>query len=633
MQRTHPTPVRQAAPFSPARAPSFARTASRWPSRGSVHPARRGESTRTASLPAARTYQCPARDFHSTPASTCGSRTPQAGESSARAAIAPVRACARARGTAPCTRLPAPRQVSARVHSQAAVPLDVGQRLLGVLPGVDACARRARARPGSRAGRYGAQAARAAVPVTSCGADGGPRSAGPGSVHRGRSAAGSPVPSRSSSTFQDAAVPAVRRARQRRGHPVRRQRCSGRGPRRRARADPVRTPRAPKEPSDSGRCRRCGPATSARRGAASAPSARAKSSATPPVPSLRLGVAHDAQPVVEQHHTAWSTSPAYSSCGGPIGGPGRGAGGRRDLHGRAGPRPDGERAAQQRACRSVRSPRAGQTEKSVRVDDCHAVAETSVSLAGIQGRLRPRGSARTAAPPHRPGPSRRRAARAAPRTPRAPRPPPAPPSVLAAAHQIGGPRLQRTRVELGGRRAERASPVRLGTRPASAERRRPGPADPRPRPAPGAPCRVGVGQPLQAAQHVGRAGGPGQRGQPLVQGEFVGAARAREEPQAPHLGQQRRQLRALRPGQPPQREPGLQGLAQHPAAVHTRSRGRRRPAPAGRPGSPAMASVAPAGAVRPRGSERWARACAVSTRRLRPRDGGSTRYAIRTSRG
>lgn len=37
---------------------------------------------------------------------------------------------------------------------------------------------------------------------------------------------------------------------------------------------------------------------------------------------------------------------------------------------------------------------------------------------------------------------------------------------------------------------------------------------------------VGVGQFLQAAQDIGGAGGPGERGQVLVQGEFVGSAGA-----------------------------------------------------------------------------------------------------------
>ena len=65
----------------------------------------------------------PPRDFHSTPASTRASRTPQAGEFSARAAIAPGDSFVAGAWNWANTRLPAPRQVSARVQIQSAVPL------------------------------------------------------------------------------------------------------------------------------------------------------------------------------------------------------------------------------------------------------------------------------------------------------------------------------------------------------------------------------------------------------------------------------------------------------------------------------------------------------------------------------
>lgn len=73
-----------------------------------------------------------------------------------------------------------------------------------------------------------------------------------------------------------------------------------------------------------------------------------------------------------------------------------------------------------------------------------------------------------------------------------------------------------------------------------------------------------VGQPLQTTQRVRRPARTGERGQPLVQGEFVGAARAREELEAPHLGQQRRQLGPPGPRPPSQREPRLQRRTHHP---------------------------------------------------------------------
>ena len=65
----------------------------------------------------------PARDFHSTPASTRGPRGPHAGAPSALAATAPgAYGCPPGAGAWNCarTRLPAPCQVSARVQTQAA---------------------------------------------------------------------------------------------------------------------------------------------------------------------------------------------------------------------------------------------------------------------------------------------------------------------------------------------------------------------------------------------------------------------------------------------------------------------------------------------------------------------------------
>ena len=128
-----------------------------------------------------------------------------------------------------------------------------------------------------------------------------------------------------------------------------------------------------------------------------------------------------------------------------------------------------------------------------------------------------------------------------------------------------------------------------------------------------------VAEPLKTAQHTGRPRGPGQRGKALVQGEFIGAARAREQPQAPDLGQQRRELRPLGPGLAPQRKPRFERLAHHPPP-HVRIP--RVAAGLGPPRRRDQPVAAPSpGPLRPRGSERCTIACAVTTRRLRPRRG------------
>lgn len=76
-----------------------------------------------------------------------------------------------------------------------------------------------------------------------------------------------------------------------------------------------------------------------------------------------------------------STSPAYSSCGGPGGGPAwvpRVTATWADSPGRA----QTARARRSRALSSTRSPRAGQVVKSVRPVACHAVAAAVVNLPG-----------------------------------------------------------------------------------------------------------------------------------------------------------------------------------------------------------------------------------------------------------
>ncbi len=58
-------------------------------------------------------------------------------------------------------------------------------------------------------------------------------------------------------------------------------------------------------------------------------------------------------------------------------------------------------------------------------------------------------------------------------------------------------------------------------------------------------------------------GRSGQRGQPLVQGEFVRAARPREHLEAPYLRQQRRQLGPLRQAEAAQRQARLERRPHH----------------------------------------------------------------------
>ena len=311
---------------------------------------------------------------------------------------------------------------------------------------------------------------------------------------------------------------------------------------RRASAGPARPPCAPRGPSDSGRCRRCGPATSALGlDAASAPSTRAKSSAAPLGAVLRLGVPHDAQPVVAgAPRAAWSTSPAYSSCGGPGGGP-DGVPGVAETWTVAPGRAQTASARRSRARSPVRSPRAGQTEKSVRAEYCHAVGGDPRQLGRDPGRLgrgvarvRRRGGAVRA--PAVAGQPEQRAAHRERRPPRR-----APPSRAAGA---ASDRWAAPAANRGRTRGSRAAPYSRRPRPSASSSAACRVRPPRRRPAPRARRRR---QLLQTAQDIGGPGRAGQRRQPLVQGEFVGAARAREEPQAPHLRQQRRQLRALRP--------------------------------------------------------------------------------------
>lgn len=194
-QRRAPTRLPFASsPLSCARSPACAGTASRCPCARPPTPPD-VVSDANSSLPAASTYHRPPRDFHSTPASTRGSRAPQAGESSARAATAPGDTTPPAAGNVDeawnwaRTLLPVPRQVSARCTATAR----------SRCPRAATAGRTARSSPTVRratgppsADRRSAPSSpappartRRAAPTAT------PRSAGPGRVRRGPSAAGS----------------------------------------------------------------------------------------------------------------------------------------------------------------------------------------------------------------------------------------------------------------------------------------------------------------------------------------------------------------------------------------------------------------------------------------------------------
>src|SRR5690606_12697091 len=177
----------------------------------------------TSRLPAASRYQVPASDFHSTPASTCGARAPHAGTSSAFAATAPtgppgVRNCA-------STRAPSPRQVSARVHTHAAVPAVPSGTTAVPTPAAPApgdpgsgCSANAHAltlrTPADRIAvseqAYGAQVRNASAPDASRRAPGRPAVRFAGTTSPRSVTSRVPVPSVSWSTFHDVHAPGRR---------------------------------------------------------------------------------------------------------------------------------------------------------------------------------------------------------------------------------------------------------------------------------------------------------------------------------------------------------------------------------------------------------------------------------------
>lgn len=178
--------------------------------------------------------------------------------------------------------------------------------------------------------------------------------------------------------------------------------------------------------------------------------------------------------------------------------------------------------------------------------------------------------------------------------------------MLAAAHQIGGPGLEGAGVELGGFEQRGAVPRVPRLRDGAV-----GVLDPQ---GSELSAHLGVAEPVQAAQYEGGSRGPAERGEPLVQGEFIGAAGAGNT-RSPHtcgstggscarLGQARR-----RNGNPAS------------SACRTTCR-RTNPYPGSPRRGAGIAASAPPCFL---GSDRCTSACAVSTRRLRPSEGGNTR--------
>ena len=485
-------------PFSPARTPP-ARSARRAGCPGRRRSPRRVARSRPCPLPAASRYQPPVPDFHSTPASTCGSRAPHAGEFSAFAATAPYAPAGRvelrqhpasrrpARSRPGCTPSPPCRSPSGsgcRANRQAftdRTPCD--------------------AHGGSEQAN-GAQVRSAADARRLVGAaEGGPvvRWAGVSSPRSVSSRV--PEPSVSCSTSHDRA-----RAGLRPGWPAARstRRCQRRGriaPGRRLHQVPYGRLASPKGPSDSGRCRRPGRATSALGRGRRSPRRPGRSRARPrPCRPLRLGVPGDPQPVVQQHHARRCRPRPRTAAA--AGRPGRPTGCRASptpaRPRRAAPRPRARGAAGRVSLGAVaaRGP-----DGEVGTARGAATRWPPPSSAGPgPGRLRPPGSARTTAPPHRPGPSRRRAAPAARRTRRRPPRRPARPSCAGggASDRWAGRAANRGRTR-GSRAARRCG---AGTVVRLRERRAPGPSTPA---ASSTRRTLAVGEPLQAAQHVGGA--------------------------------------------------------------------------------------------------------------------------------
>ena len=506
---------------------------------------------------------------------------PAGREFSARAATAPARPAGGTWNWAN-TRLPAPRQVSARVQIQAAGPLLSGSGCWATARR-SPCAPRASGpwaaaggpRPALRAGasstswvggppgvrRAGSQLAEVGEQTRPAGVAQLERLPGRALVGQAGLTTGSVTPSWSRRSGR-APAPGVSRSRT--------AAC------------------APRAPSDSGRCRRSGPRPAHPERVGAVHPREVERGARLPSPARRTGRPADRRRAAPR--CALSTVPAYSSWGAPIGGRRTGCRGSPRPGRLAGAGPDGERAPQQR--RVAGEVAAGRPDGEVGTGGGPPTRWARPGAAW-PGRGRPRrpGSARTPGRRRRRAPSRRPAGRAAPRTPRGRRRRRARPwpCCLRRIRSVG-----RAWSEQGSNSAESSSPACCSMVVGLARGRVRGSAQPA---AVEHPRDTSSSRAFEAAQHVGRAGGPGQGGQALVQGEFVGAARAREQPQAPDLGQQRGQLGPLGPGRAPQRQPRLQRRAHHPAPDKAYPGSPSRPAAArrdqrvGRAGPPGRAAA------------------------------------------
>lgn len=233
----------------------------------------------------------------------------------------------------------------------------------------------------------------------------------------------------------------------------------------------------------------------------------------------------------------------------------------------------------------------------------------------VPGPVRLRDCGRTEARTSGPGPSRCRAAPAAPHTPAVRRPPPAQPSRAGdgAADQAGGPAGNRGR-----------TPWRTEARTAPPPRR------PSSTPHAGPPPRrwrapVVLRRPRDPPGRAGRA--PRAQGRTAPTGPGPGRVRPRHR--SAGTGAVPRPAGAAAAIGPVAATPTAQGKArlqcatQHPLPDERIARvdpgSTDGPAGSGTP-SPAANDLR-----RPSGRDRWASEWAVSTRRLRPREGGSTR--------
>ncbi len=322
------------------------------------------------------------------------------------------------------------------------------------------------------------------------------------------------------------------------------------------------------------------------------------------------------RPSYSRTTTAWSTVPANSSCGGPIGGPG-GVPGVAEATTVGPGRAHTARARRSSSASSARSPRAGQVEKPVREDVCQSVGATRTSLPGSRACSAAAfraygGAAAPSAPQPPPGsassaPHTARAAAAASpaRTNRRRRSR----SVGRAWSTHGSNSGEANRASLAGSPDSATAAAGFAT-PASVSTRSTSGSGSRSRARRTQAARPG---PSRVASHWSRASSsaPPERGNsrsPHTWGSSGGSCARR--------GSARK----------------VSGIPASRAARSTRSRTYAYPDSApgvprwpGTPPCTAAAAVSAPAPRRPRGRARWASEWAVSTRRLRPRAGGSTR--------